>query len=155
MPKNNQIWPEFGILGHFGPGLAGSFGALLLGWLVVVARGLYLARHLFTLLYTDNIWEVKYHLIFFLLCVFSNAVGCIADDESELLWWQFRLKHNGFAHCRHYNGNIILHEFPCVVLYAPYLITITILWKIAFDTPLLKFRLCADLYVMIYVPLLF
>ena len=38
----------------FGPNLAfltiaGSFGALLLGWLVVVARGLYLARHLFTL----------------------------------------------------------------------------------------------------------
>ena len=30
-------------------GLAGSFGALLAGWLVVVARGLYLARHLFTL----------------------------------------------------------------------------------------------------------
>ena len=38
----------------FGPNLAfltiaGSFGALLMGWLVVVARGLYLARHLFTL----------------------------------------------------------------------------------------------------------
>ena len=30
-------------------GLAGSFGALLVGWLVVVARGLHLARHLFTL----------------------------------------------------------------------------------------------------------
>ena len=28
--------------------IAGSFGALLVGWLVVVARGLYLARHLFT-----------------------------------------------------------------------------------------------------------
>ena len=28
---------------------AGLFGALLVGWLVVVARGLYLARHLFTL----------------------------------------------------------------------------------------------------------
>ena len=37
--------------GHIG--LAGSFGALLVGWLVVVARGLYLARHLFTL-YTDT-----------------------------------------------------------------------------------------------------
>merc|ERR1711973_786925 len=31
--------------------IAGSFGALLMGWLVVVARGLYLARHLFTLFY--------------------------------------------------------------------------------------------------------
>ena len=40
---------------QFGPKLAflsiaGSFGALLVGRLVVVARGLYLARHLFTLL---------------------------------------------------------------------------------------------------------
>ena len=37
--------------------IAGSFGALLMGWLVVVARGLYLARHLFTLLninYSDK-----------------------------------------------------------------------------------------------------
>ena len=38
----------------FGPNLAfltiaGSFGALLVDRLVVVARGLYLARHLFTL----------------------------------------------------------------------------------------------------------
>ena len=30
-------------------GIAGSFGALLFGWLVIVARGLYLARHLFIL----------------------------------------------------------------------------------------------------------
>ena len=29
--------------------IAGSFGALWMGWLVVEARGLYLARHLFTL----------------------------------------------------------------------------------------------------------
>ena len=28
--------------------IAGSFGALLVGWLFVVARGLYFARHLFT-----------------------------------------------------------------------------------------------------------
>ena len=31
--------------------IAGSFGALLVGWFVVVARRLYLARHLFTLLH--------------------------------------------------------------------------------------------------------
>ena len=49
LPQNDQIWPEIGILGHFGPGLAGSFGALSVGWLVVMACGLYLARHLFTL----------------------------------------------------------------------------------------------------------
>ena len=49
LPKNDQIWPKIGISGQFGPGHAGLFGALLVGWLVVVARGLYLARHLFTL----------------------------------------------------------------------------------------------------------
>jgi len=45
LPKKNQIWPKTGIFGQFGPGHAGLFSALL----VVVARGLYLARHLFTL----------------------------------------------------------------------------------------------------------
>ena len=45
LPKNDQIWPEIGIFGHF---VILSFGALLAGLLVVVARGLYLARHLFT-----------------------------------------------------------------------------------------------------------
>ena len=38
-----------GIFGQFGPGHAGLFSALLVGRLVVLARGLYLARHLFTL----------------------------------------------------------------------------------------------------------
>ena len=50
LPKNDQIWPKIGIFGQFGPGHAGLFSALLVGQLVVVARGLYLARHLFTLL---------------------------------------------------------------------------------------------------------
>ena len=50
LPKNDQIWPRTGIFGQFGPGHAGLFSALLVGPLVVVARGLYLARHLFTLL---------------------------------------------------------------------------------------------------------
>ena len=36
--KNMLSWAHIG--------LAGSFGALLVGWLVVVVRGLYLARHL-------------------------------------------------------------------------------------------------------------
>ena len=51
LPQNDQIWPKIGIFGQFGPGHAGFFGALLVGRLVVVARGLYLARHLFTLVY--------------------------------------------------------------------------------------------------------
>jgi len=50
LPQNDQIWPKIGIFGQFGPGHAGLFSALLVGRLVVVARGLYLARHLFTLL---------------------------------------------------------------------------------------------------------
>merc|ERR1712004_447033 len=49
LPKNDQILPKTGIFGQFGPGHAGLFSALLVGRLVVVARGLYLARHLFTL----------------------------------------------------------------------------------------------------------
>ena len=36
-------------------GLTGSFGALLVGWLVVAARGLYIARHLFTFLSSDDL----------------------------------------------------------------------------------------------------
>ena len=54
--RHKPLWPEIGIFGHFGPGLAGSFGALLVGWLVVVARGLYLARHLFTLYNVPFAW---------------------------------------------------------------------------------------------------
>ena len=66
LPKNDQIWPKISIFGHFGPGHAGLFGALLVGRLVVVARGLYLARHLFTLLqcsgwsYHDSIIRQTY-----------------------------------------------------------------------------------------------
>ena len=43
-PKTTQFGPKLAFLT-----IAGSFGALLMGWLV--ARGLYLARHLFTLFY--------------------------------------------------------------------------------------------------------
>ena len=66
LPKNDQIWPETGIFGQFGPGHAGLFNALLVGRLVVVGRGLYLARHLFTLyiiyihLWSKNLYSYKY-----------------------------------------------------------------------------------------------
>ena len=49
LPQNDQMWPKIGNFGHFGPGLAGSFVALLVGWLVVVVREMYLARYLLTL----------------------------------------------------------------------------------------------------------
>ena len=58
LPKNDQIWPRTGIFGQFGPGNAGLFSALLVGPLVVVARGLYLARHLFTLFMLP--WHVDF-----------------------------------------------------------------------------------------------
>ena len=48
-PKTTKFGPKLAFLVNFGPGHAGLFGALLVGQLVVVARGLYLARHLFTL----------------------------------------------------------------------------------------------------------
>ena len=48
-PKNDQIGPKIGIFGQFGPGHAGLFDALLVSRLVVMARRMYLARHLFTL----------------------------------------------------------------------------------------------------------
>ena len=43
LPQNDQIWPKIGIFGQL--------CALLVSRLVVVARRLYLARHLFTLYY--------------------------------------------------------------------------------------------------------
>ena len=43
---------KFGLKLAFLPGLVGLFGALLVGWLVVVARGLHLARHLLTLYFS-------------------------------------------------------------------------------------------------------
>ena len=65
---NDQIWPEICIFVYFGPGLAGSFGALWMGWLVFVARGLYLARHLYTLFYTfrDLNRLIRGELLFYL-----------------------------------------------------------------------------------------
>ena len=54
MPKSDQIWPKIGIFGQFEPGNAALFGALLVGRLLVVVHGLYLARHLITL----------YHIMF-------------------------------------------------------------------------------------------
>ena len=66
LPKNDQIWPKTGIFGQFGPGHAGLFSALLVGRLVVVARGLYLASHLFTLCSysaNGNSGQIKQNLI--------------------------------------------------------------------------------------------
>merc|ERR1712107_34011 len=57
-PKTTKFGPKLAFLVKFGPGHAGLFGALLVGRLVVVARGLYLARHLFTLFLESRIWQL-------------------------------------------------------------------------------------------------
>ena len=71
LPQNDQIWPKIGIFGQFGPGHAGFFGPLLVGRLVVVARGLYLARHLFTLYYNSVDAYVNF--------VTKNWKACLID----------------------------------------------------------------------------
>ena len=77
-------------------GLAGLFGALLVGWFVVVARGLYLARHRFTLflqfcfLYSsvfsgDVVFSLDLPFIFSgMLC--TNTWGWNPQDGSSTTW---------------------------------------------------------------------
>ena len=81
LPQNDQIWPKIGLSDHFGPGLAGSFGALLVGCLVVVARGLYLARHLFTL-FVD---PTKAYLIFDILTLSIVGLWIISRGSEKKL----------------------------------------------------------------------
>ena len=75
LPKNDQFWPKIGIFGQFGSGLAGSFGALLVGWSVVVACGPYFARHLHLLciLGIHQVEDNRYHYISGL---FSTRTTC-------------------------------------------------------------------------------
>ena len=47
-PKTAIFAPKYAFFGTY-IGLASSFGALLVGWFLVLVHGLYLARHLFTL----------------------------------------------------------------------------------------------------------
>ena len=86
LPKNDQIWPKIGIFGSFGPGHAGFSGAQLVGQLVVVARGLYLARHLFTLykLISNattyvrkrfSVFKLDFHLFLFVVWIY----GCYSQ----------------------------------------------------------------------------
>ena len=91
LPKNDQIWPRTGIFGQFGPGHAGLFSALLVGPLVVVARGLYLARHLFTLC-NDHLKHIYF-------------------EEYDIL--PLRVPHY-FASINWYN--IYYHIVPCVMI---------------------------------------
>ena len=60
-PKTTKFGPKlaFLVIWSFGLGHAGLFGALFVGRLVVVACGLYLARHLFTLSLDDLVVVVS------------------------------------------------------------------------------------------------
>ena len=111
LPKNDQIWPKIDIFGQFGPGHAGLFGALLVGRLVAVVRGLYLARHLFTLFQTricaylrsNNQCIKRFHQRTFLcyagqhIIYFQRLVGlCSLSPEPE----SDRAEHE-LANCSH------------------------------------------------------
>ena len=69
--------PKIGIFVHFGP----AHLVPLVDWLVVVARGLYLARHLFTLLYLG-----AYHYHANINCTDAGAAtGANDSDECVLI----------------------------------------------------------------------
>ena len=53
-PKTAIFAPKYVFWAHLG--LAGSFGALLFGWFVVVARGLYLAFLLYSVI--GQVWSL-------------------------------------------------------------------------------------------------
>ena len=91
--------PKIGIFVHFGSGLADSLGALLVDWLVVVARGLYFARHLFTLCFTNlsiktyvNEWlEEECALCFYLATADAKlpTLPIISEGNQEIQSCQF------------------------------------------------------------------
>ena len=87
LPKNDQIWPKTGIFGQFGPGHAGFFGALLVGRLVDVARGLYLARHLFTLyIYSTSLLSI-HDIQEYSMATFSGPRLLCTSDPPSLGGW--------------------------------------------------------------------
>ena len=86
LPKNDQIWPKTGIFSWYGPGHAGFFGALLVGQLVVVARGLYLARHLFTL------WLTIITTTIILISIVCECTFTFHRSPQYQRWWRRRLE---------------------------------------------------------------
>ena len=56
--KKAKFCPKICFLGHI-EAFSGSFGALLVGWLVVVVHGLYPARHLYTLFCQSWVYHCK------------------------------------------------------------------------------------------------
>ena len=91
LPKNDQNW----FFGHSERGLVGSFGALLVGWLKVVPHGLYLARHLFTLLLTIQTRKMSLEVALLLIsyvcelffCYSRFVVLVLEDTGFEMRRW--------------------------------------------------------------------
>ena len=73
--KRPNLAQNLHIFGQFGPGHAGLFSGWLVGRLVVAARGLYLARHLFTLcicIFMHYMHKYVYHVF----CVQMKVCEC-------------------------------------------------------------------------------
>ena len=109
LPKNDQIWPKIGIFGHFGPGLAGSFGALVVGWLVAVTRGLYLARHQFTLYQSKSMARLVRKEKMVLCClVCARKIKYIrfhgSPDDSHALYAFIYVRYVRCYACTHTNS---------------------------------------------------
>ena len=75
-PKTTKFGPNLAFLS-----IAGSFGALLVGWLVVVARGLYLARHLF--IYFINVLAVLLWTVMDVCCNYANGQNFVHTIKRE------------------------------------------------------------------------
>ena len=94
-PKTTKFGPKLAFLVILGQALPAHF-ALLVGWLVVMARGLYLARHLFTYLLNLKVKTLKRNCIIGILghpllavlelrdCLLSH-MGKSADWDTQIL----------------------------------------------------------------------
>ena len=95
--KKKDFLPRIGIFGQFWPGLAGLFSALLVGRLVVVVRGLYLARHLFTLFVQPSSLVVAFEsLKMWLFCILCHLImehRCMTQPGSDEMVYRVLLEH--------------------------------------------------------------
>ena len=72
--------PKIGTFVHFGPGLVGSFGVLLVGWLVVVARAVsrktplyFILRNAERIVFYESTRE-RHTVVLFKISILSNLV---------------------------------------------------------------------------------
>ena len=88
--KTTKFSPKLAFLS-----IVGSFGALLVGWLKVVPHGLYLSRHLFTLLLTIQTRKMSLEVALLLIsyvcelffCYSRFVVLVLEDTGFEMRRW--------------------------------------------------------------------